>query len=89
MKYYTTTKYNCGIDLHSKQMYVCIMDREGRILLHRNIRANDFAFFLKLAKPYLHQGCVKKATHRGRFALPHPPFLGKGRARHPCQAGRF
>ena len=31
-KYYTTaTEFNCGIDLHSKQMYVCIMDRTGKI----------------------------------------------------------
>jgi hypothetical protein len=31
MKYYTSTsEYNCGIDLHSQQMYVCIMDRRGK-----------------------------------------------------------
>ena len=50
MKYYkTTTKYNCGIDLHARQMYICIMDPAGNILVHRNIKGNDFAFFLKLA----------------------------------------
>jgi transposase len=55
MKYYkTTTKYNCGIDLHARQMYICIMDREGNVLVHKNIKGNDFAFFLKLAAPYLH-----------------------------------
>lgn len=55
MKYYkTTTKYNCGIDLHARQMYICIMDRDGNVLVHRNIKGNDFAFFLKLAGPYLH-----------------------------------
>lgn len=55
MKYYTTkTKFNCGIDLHSKQMYICIMDRNGRILVHQNIKGNDFGYFLKLAAPYLH-----------------------------------
>ena len=42
MKYYTTTtEFNCGIDLHSKQMYACIMDRPGKILVHQNIRGND------------------------------------------------
>lgn len=31
MKYYTsTTEYNCGIDLHARQMYVCVMDRQGK-----------------------------------------------------------
>ncbi len=55
MKYYTSSsEFNCGIDLHSKQMYVCIMDREGKVLVHQNIRGNDFDYFLKIAAPYLH-----------------------------------
>ena len=55
MKYYTSSsEFNCGIDLHSKQMYVCIMDRQGKKLIHRNIKGNDFEYFLKIAKPYLH-----------------------------------
>ena len=49
MKYYTsTTEYNCGIDLHARQMYVCVMDRQGKKLVHTNVRDNDFSFFLKL-----------------------------------------
>jgi transposase len=53
MKYYkTATKYNCGIDLHTRQMYICVMDLDGNILVHRNIRNNDFGFFLKLIEPY-------------------------------------
>jgi transposase len=35
-------------------MYICVMDREGNILVHKNIRGNDFAFFLKLVAPYVH-----------------------------------
>jgi transposase len=55
MKYYTsTTEFNCGIDLHARQMYVCVMDRQGKILVHTNIRNNDFTFFLKLVAPYRH-----------------------------------
>ena len=55
MKYYTsTTRFNCGIDLHARQMYVCLMDRDGQKLVHRNIRDNDFQFFLKLIAPYRH-----------------------------------
>ena len=38
MKYYTsTTEYNCGIDLHARQMYVCVIpipNREGKKLAH-------------------------------------------------------
>src|SRR5215813_6358716 len=55
MKYYTsTTEFNCGIDLHARQMYVCVMDRQGKKLLHTNVRDNDFNFFLKLVQPYKH-----------------------------------
>jgi transposase len=55
MKYYTSsTEYNCGIDLHARQMYVCVMDRQGKKLVHTNIRNNDFDFFLKLVAPYKH-----------------------------------
>jgi len=55
MKYYTsTTEFNCGIDLHARQMYVCVMDRQGKKLVHTNVKDNDFSFFLKLTKPYQH-----------------------------------
>ena len=55
MKYYTsTTEYNCGIDLHARQMYVCVMDRQGKKLVHTNVKDNDFNFFLKLVEPYKH-----------------------------------
>ena len=55
MKYYTsTTEYNCGIDLHARQMYICLMDRQGKKLVHTNVRDNNFKFFLKLVQPYQH-----------------------------------
>jgi len=55
MKYYTSaTQFNCGIDLHARQMYVCLMDRDGKILVHTNIKNNDFAYFLKRIEPYRH-----------------------------------
>ena len=55
MKYYTsTTQFNCGIDLHARQMYVCVMDREGKKLVHTNIKNNDFDYFLKLVASYRH-----------------------------------
>ncbi len=55
MKYYTsTTEFNCGIDLHARQMYVCVMDRQGQKLVHTNVLNNDFPYFLKLIQPYRH-----------------------------------
>lgn len=55
MKYYSSsTEFNCGIDLHARQMYVCVMDRQGKKLVHTNVKNNDFEFFLKLIAPYRH-----------------------------------
>lgn len=52
--YQTTTEFNCGVDLHARQMYVCVVDREGKVLVHKNIRDNDFEFFFSpLAKTSL------------------------------------
>jgi len=31
-------KHYCGIDLHTNKMYLCILNQEGEILLHHNIR---------------------------------------------------
>jgi len=39
MRFYTKQhKYYCGIDLHTKKMYLCILDSAGAIVLHRNIK---------------------------------------------------
>jgi predicted NBD/HSP70 family sugar kinase len=39
MRFHTTphTTY-CGIDLHARTMYVCIVNRDGEIMLHRNMQ---------------------------------------------------
>ncbi len=59
MNYYkSTTEYNCGIDLHARQMYVCVMNKEGDKLLHVNIKGNDFDYFLKRIEPYKHDMTV-------------------------------
>ncbi len=44
MKFYTSQhKYYCGIDLHAKKMYVCILDQLGKVIIHKNIKATpDF-----------------------------------------------
>lgn len=52
MRFYTKThQYYCGIDLHAKTMYVCVMNQHGDILVHRNIRT-DQRRFLSLIDPY-------------------------------------
>ena len=46
-----STQYVCGIDLHSTKMYICVMDKEGNIQLHRNM-PNDFKLFNNLIDKY-------------------------------------
>ncbi len=52
MRFYTRQHaFYCGIDLHARTMYVCVLDREGEIVVHRNLRADPEAF-LELIAPY-------------------------------------
>ena len=52
MRFYTQqhTHY-CGIDLHARTMYMCILNPEGAILLHRNMKAEPESF-LKAVAPF-------------------------------------
>lgn len=53
MHFYTQQhQYYCGIDLHTKNMYVCIIDQQANILVHKNIPCNPETL-LKLVNPYL------------------------------------
>jgi transposase len=52
MKFYTKQhKYYCGIDLHTKKMYVCILDAEGQIRLHQNVNT-DPEHFIRTLTPF-------------------------------------
>jgi transposase len=52
MRFYTHAhQYYCGIDLHAKSMYVCIINQQGDLLLHQNIHS-DSDQFLALIHPY-------------------------------------
>ena len=54
MKFYTKThQYYCGIDLHARNLYVCILDSEANICVHKNINASPEPL-LKLIQPYRH-----------------------------------
>jgi len=52
MRFYTQQhRHYCGIDLHARSMYVCILDQAGEVRLHKNLRATPEAF-LKAITPY-------------------------------------
>ncbi len=37
MRFYTAQhRYYCGIDLHARRMYICVLDAEGKVRVHRN-----------------------------------------------------
>jgi hypothetical protein len=52
MNFYTQQhKQSCGIDLHTKAMYVCILDHHVTKLVHKNLPTSPEAF-LRLLAPY-------------------------------------
>jgi transposase len=52
MRFYTQPHHvYCGIDLHARTMYVCILNRDGEIVVHRNMKASPDAL-LKVIAPY-------------------------------------
>jgi transposase len=44
-------QYYCGIDLHARSMYVCIVDRGGEVLVHRNL-PTDRQHLIEVIGPY-------------------------------------
>ena len=51
MKFYTKQhKHYCGVDLHARTLYVCIIDEAGLIVKHKNIDANPDAFLGIISK---------------------------------------
>ncbi len=52
MRFYTQQhKHYCGIDLHARTMYLCVLDQAGEVLLDQNIRC-DPRLFLRTVAPY-------------------------------------
>ena len=52
MRFYNRQhRHYCGIDLHVKTMYVCILDSAGQVLVHRNVKSTPEAF-LEIVTPY-------------------------------------
>src|SRR5215475_11831645 len=52
MRFYTTQHpFYCGIDLHARTMYLCILSQDGEVMLHRNMPAAPEPF-LKAVAPY-------------------------------------
>jgi len=53
MNFYNSThQHYCGIDLHARSLYVCVLSQQGETLLHKEIAAQPEAL-LSLIEPYL------------------------------------
>ncbi|MGH8057771.1 MAG: IS110 family transposase, partial [Candidatus Entotheonellia bacterium] len=52
MRFYTQQHlFYCGVDLHARSLYVCILDQAGNVQVHRNLSATPEAF-LQVIAPY-------------------------------------
>ena len=52
MRFYTPQhQFYCGIDLHARTMYICIMNNEGKILIHKNM-ATTAENLIDVIEPY-------------------------------------
>ncbi len=55
MRFYTKQHpFYCGIDLHARTMYICILSQDGEVVLHRNMKASPDVL-LKAIAPYRDQ----------------------------------
>jgi len=54
MKFYKRQHaYYCGIDPHVRTMYLCIIDSEGQVVIHKNMN-NTARDLTKTIKPFQH-----------------------------------
>ena len=45
MRFYNQPhRFYCGVDLHARTMYLCILDQAGAIVLHQEVPAEPGAF---------------------------------------------
>jgi transposase len=88
MRFYNQQhRYYCGIDLHARKMYVCILNGKGKVKVHKNIKTDPELFF-DLIFPYLDDIAVGVecvfcwywladlcAEHHIRFVLGHALYM--------------
>lgn len=62
MRFYNQRrKFYCGIDLHARKMYVCIIDAQGKTKLHQNLDT-DPALLFDAIFPYLVNGSINGSS---------------------------
>ena len=61
-------RHYCGIDLHVKTMYVCILDAAGQVLIHRNLPSTPQAFLVGPRPPDRPGGVLHAVARHGVLA---------------------
>lgn len=52
MRFYPNQhRHTCGVDLHGRNLYLCVLDQRGEIRLHKRLRC-DPALFLQAVAPF-------------------------------------
>ena len=75
MRFYANQhRYYGGIDLHARQMDICILDAEGAVRVHRNGPATP-EHFLSVIAPYREDLVVAVESGAGSPCTP-PPWSG-------------
>jgi len=93
MRFYTTQhRYYCGIDLHARRMYICVLDADGQVRGHRNGPATSEHFLATIAA--YRDGLVVAVECILHLVLGRRPLCPRGdplrpRARPRCPVGRL
>lgn len=70
MRFYTKQhQYYCGIDLHARWMYLCILDEAAEVRVHRNMKAAPQPFLNAIApfREGLHQGSPRQLPRHASY----------------------
>ena len=60
MRFYSQQhQFYVGIDLHARKMYICIINSDGKILVHRNMDSNPENLFQTMILPQKNGELVK------------------------------
>ena len=55
MRFYNAIRrFYCGVDLHARSIYICIMDKDRKVLVHRKLKNSSTDLLLKILQPYKH-----------------------------------
>ena len=74
MRFYNQAHaFYCGVDLHARTMYLCILDQVGRIVLHEDVPAEAAALFSICPTPRFRAGSGR--GDRGQKLRFHVSFI--------------